>query len=122
MPADAAERAGRRRLPPTACSKRSQRDVSGTPAGDAFGAAGSPRLPLERAGGAAFACPLGALKPSHPVEARGCAHVAAGRRGNHPNLEQRVEKHIEPTGQDDRGRERQDPRQENVAHGRPLQP
>jgi hypothetical protein len=80
-------------------------------------------VPLPSPSRAAAHSPVGwGLKVCSPPGGQGGADVAAGRRGDRQDLEQMAEEHIEPTGQDDRRRQRQDPRQDDVAHGRPLQP
>jgi hypothetical protein len=56
--------------------------------------------------------PLGVASPIAPEPAEAIAKPS----------EQVAEEHEQPAGQDDRRRQGQDPRQEHVAHGRPLQP
>jgi hypothetical protein len=62
------------------------------------------------------------LQASSAPGGQGGADFAAGLRGNRQHLEQMAEDHIEHTGQEDRRRQRENPRQDDVAHGRPLQP
>jgi len=70
--------------------------------------------------------PLGGLRqsaPCRPLAVRRASPISSKPAARITRRsEQMAEEHEEHAGQDDRRRQGQDPRQDHVAHGRPLQP